>query len=198
LIKKAEARVNCRKKRKSEKIQNQGNLKLIASAFKPRNKEHRTNGFSRIHTQYFKLTDMPFIKTYIHFVFSTKKRQPLLNSADIRTQVWKHIKENARKKNIFIDHINGYNNHCHCLISLGSDQTISKIMQLIKGESSFWINKNGLCKEKFEWQDEYFAVSVSESMLDRVRNYIKRQEEHHKRKSFEEEYQEFMDKYGFG
>ena len=51
--------------------------------------------------------------------------------------------------------------------------------------------------EKFEWQDEYFAVSVSESMLNRVREYIKRQEEHHSKKTFQEEYDEFISKYGF-
>jgi type III secretory pathway component EscR len=67
---------------------------------------------------------------------------------------------------------------------LGIDQTIQKVMQLIKGESSFWINKNELTNEKFEWQDEYFAVSVSESMLDKVREYIKKQEEHHSKKHF--------------
>jgi REP element-mobilizing transposase RayT len=68
---------------------------------------------------------------------------------------------------------------------------------LIKGESSFWINKNKLTIEKFEWQDEYFAVSVSESMLDKVRDYIKNQEEHHRKKTFQEEYDEFISKYGF-
>ena len=56
-------------------------------------------------------------------------------------------------------------------------------MQLIKGESAYWINKHGLTKEKFEWQDEYFATSVSESNPNKIRNYIKNQEEHHK-KSF--------------
>jgi REP element-mobilizing transposase RayT len=70
-------------------------------------------------------------------------------------------------------------------------------MQLIKGESSYWINKNRLTKEKFEWQNEYFAVSVSESMLDKVRDYIKNQEEHHRKKTFQEEYDEFISKYGF-
>lgn len=70
-------------------------------------------------------------------------------------------------------------------------------MQLIKGESSFWINKQGLTHQKFEWQDEYFAVSVSESALDKVREYIKNQEEHHKQKSFQEEYDEFIAKYNF-
>lgn len=70
-------------------------------------------------------------------------------------------------------------------------------MLLIKGESSFWINKHGLTKEKFEWQDEYFAVSVSESQLNRVREYIKNQENHHQKKSFQNEYDEFISKYGF-
>ena len=69
--------------------------------------------------------------------------------------------------------------------SLGSDQAIQKIAQMIKGESSNWINKNQLTKEKFRWQDEYFAVSVSESHLEFVREYIKNQEEHHQKKTFQ-------------
>ena len=101
------------------------------------------------------------------------------------------------EKDIYIDYINGFSDHCHCLISLGIDQTLSKIMQLIKGESSHWINKQKLCQGLFEWQDEYFAVSVSESVLEKVRNYIKNQEEHHKHKSFQDEYDELIRKYGF-
>jgi len=135
---------------------------------------------------------MPFIKTYIHFVFSTKNREPFLHSHDLRKQVWNHIRKNAIKKNICIDFINGYSDHCHILISLGTDKTIRKVMQLIKGESSFWINKNNLCKTKFEWQEEYYAASVSHSMLNRVRNYIKNQEEHHRTKSFQKEYSELI------
>ena len=140
---------------------------------------------------------MSFVKVYIHFVWSTKNRVPLLDNVDLRINVWKHIRENAKEKGIYIDFINGHNNHCHCLVSLGADQTIQKIMQLIKGESSFWINKHNLTKQKFEWQDEYFAVSVSESVLDKVRNYIKNQEEHHKQKTFQQEYDDFINKYNF-
>ena len=147
---------------------------------------------------------MPFIRVYIHFVWSTKNRYPFLKTKEMRLKVWNHIRENAKEKGIFIDFINGYNDHCHCLVSLGVDQTIQKVMQLIKGESSFWINKQGLLAdlpsaeiEKFEWQDEYFAASVSESMLVIVRNYIKNQEEHHSKKTFQEEYDEFIRKYGF-
>lgn len=151
---------------------------------------------------------MPFIKVYIHFVWSTKNRIPFLATREIREIVWNHIRENAKEKGIHIDFINGYEEHCHCLVSLGVDQTIQKVMQLIKGESSFWINKEGILsklppalaegeKDKFQWQEEYFAVSVSESILDKVRNYIKNQEQHHSKKSFDEEYEEFITKYGF-
>jgi putative transposase len=140
---------------------------------------------------------MPFLKIYIHFVWSTKNRVPHLSSFELREKVWKHIKVNAQEKGIYIDHINGYSDHCHCLISLGADQSIQKIMHLIKGESSFWINKNKLTKEKFEWQDEYFAISVSESIVDKVRHYIKNQELHHKNKTFQEEYDEIIRKFGF-
>ena len=150
-----------------------------------------------LHLYFFEIQFMSFIKVYIHFVWSTKNREPFLDTKDIRQKVWNHIKENAKTKNIFVDYVNGYNDHCHCLVSMGVDQTIQKVMQLIKGESSFWINKENLTNKKFEWQDEYFAVSVSESMIETVRNYIKKQEEHHTKKTFDQEYKEFIDKYGF-
>lgn len=143
---------------------------------------------------------MPYIKVYIHFVWSTKNRYPFLSTLEARQLVWKHIKENASTKGIFIDYVNGFEDHCHCLISMGFNQNIQKIVQLIKGESSFWINKNShlfpcLKGKRFEWQEEYFALSVSESILNRVRNYIKNQENHHKNKTFKKEYDEIVEKY---
>jgi len=140
---------------------------------------------------------MPFVKVYIHFVWSTKNRQQTLNTPELRQKLWQHIRENAIKKEIFIDFVNGHSEHCHCLVSLGVDQTISKVMQLIKGEAAFWFNKQELTIQRLEWQDEYFAVSVSESQVEAVRNYIKNQEEHHKHKTFQQEYEEFIVKYGF-
>ena len=143
---------------------------------------------------------MPYLKIYIHFVWCTKKREPFLNTLESRQLVWKHIKENAIQKGIYIDFINGYEDHCHCLISLNINQSVDKVMQLIKGESSFWINKNrhlfpNLKGRKFEWQDEYFALSVSESVVYKVRNYIKNQEVHHKKKTFKEECDAIIEKY---
>ena len=84
------------------------------------------------------------------------------------------------------------------MISLGSDQTLEKIAQLIKGESSFWFNnKSGFNTSRLEWQDEYFAVSLGESALDNVRAYIDNQVNHHKKRTFMEEYNELINTYGF-
>ena len=116
---------------------------------------------------------------------------------EIRKKVLEHIRQNAREKGIHIDFINGYLDHVHCLISLGTDQTLEKIMQLIKGESSFWINKNKLTKTNFAWQDEYFVVSVNESTLPSVRKYIANQEEHHQKVSFNDEFEVFLKRAGF-
>ena len=108
-----------------------------------------------------------------------------------------HIKENARRKGIFLEVIGGYREHVHCLVSLGTEQTIAEIVKLLKGESSHWINQSELCREKFQWQHEYFAVSVSESIVDKVRAYIRGQEKHHSRQPFEIEFDQMIKKFGF-
>jgi len=140
---------------------------------------------------------MSWIRIWVHLVFSTKNREASLPTVEYRRKIFQHIKQNAEKKDIWLDSINGHHNHIHCLLSLGREQSISKVAQLIKGESSFWINQNRLTKGKFVWQDDYWAVSVSESHLQSVREYIRNQEEHHRTKSFTEEINEFMKKYGW-
>jgi len=139
---------------------------------------------------------MPHAKVYIHFVWTTKNRIPFLDTYDLRKNLWNHIRDNAKSKGIFIDSINGYQEHCHCLISLGIEQSMANVMRLLKGESSYWMNKNHLCKFKFEWQDEYFAHSVSESLVDKVRSYIDNQEQHHAKKTFQREYDEMIELHG--
>lgn len=134
---------------------------------------------------------MSFTNIWIHLVWTTKNRHPFLNDG-IRLDVFKHIRENAKIKGILLDHINGYSDHVHCLVKLGADQSVSKIAQMLKGESSFWINKNDLTSSKFSWQEEYYVGSVDPSKLGVVRNYIRNQEDHHKKKTFQEEYEELM------
>ena len=139
---------------------------------------------------------MSFVKIWVHVVWATKNREPILNK-EIRQSLFNHIKSYGKEKEIYIDFINGYVEHIHCLIALNADSTISKTIQLLKGESSHWANENGLLRNKLEWAKEYFAVSVSESMIDKVRDYIKNQEEHHKKISFSKEVESFIEKYKF-
>lgn len=134
---------------------------------------------------------MPYIRVWLHFVWSTKNREPIL-TRDLRTALFDHIASQARQKDIALDCFGGYMDHVHALISLGPDQTIAKIAQLLKGESSHWLNKSGMLQGHFQWQEEYYAVSVGESALQTVREYIRTQEEHHRRRSFAEEYKEFL------
>ena len=115
----------------------------------------------------------------------------------IRATVFDHIHQNGKKKGIHMDRVNGYVDHVHALFALGNNQTLAKVIQLMKGESSFWINQHHLSSPQFEWQDEYYGVSVSESNLDSLRRYIDNQEEHHRNKTFREEYEELMKETGF-
>ena len=137
-----------------------------------------------------------FVKIWIHLIFSTKNRVSLIADS-FRTKLFIHIKENAATKDIYIDFINGTDNHVHILLIMKPEQNIATLAKLIKGESSFWVNKNNLSKYKFEWQDEYIAISVSESNILKIREYIKNQHEHHRKKSFMEEYNKFIEKLGF-
>jgi putative transposase len=123
-----------------------------------------------------------------------KKQVPFL-TADVRLKTFAHIRENAKSKGIYIDRMNGNTEHLHCLFGFNADMSLSKAMQLLKAESAFWMNSQNLTSSRFEWAGECFASSVSESMLIKVRAYIDRQEEHHRKTSFTEEYAEFMRKH---
>lgn len=138
---------------------------------------------------------MSFVNIWIHTVWGTKNREPVLEKS-IRDQVRQHISDNAIVKDIYIDCINGYTDHLHSLMTLNADLSVAKQMQLIKGESSFWINKNKLVKGHFEWADEYFVVSVSEDKLQFVRDYINGQEAHHQKETFLDEYNRFLKHFG--
>jgi REP element-mobilizing transposase RayT len=170
----------------------------IATIFRSWQWERDYVGFSRNQPepQEQEREKMPYTKVMIHLIWSTKNRQPII-TPQLRVLLLQHIKENSRQKAIFIDAINCVKDHIHILVSLGTEQTIAKTVMLIKGESSFWVNKQGLLKHKFEWQDEYIALSVSQSGEEKVRMYIANQVEHHRKTLFSEEYEEFIKAYGF-
>lgn len=139
---------------------------------------------------------MSYSKIWVHAVWATKNREPVLKP-DFLKQVCTHIYSNAKEKGIYIDRINGYDEHIHVLMLLKNENSISKQMQLLKGESAFWINKIKLTKHKLEWVDKYFAASVSDSKIDAVRAYIDNQQDHHQKQSFLDEYQYFLQSLGY-
>jgi REP element-mobilizing transposase RayT len=139
---------------------------------------------------------MPHVANWLHCVWGTKRRHPYLTK-EIKNQILNHILQNAKEKKIYIDSLDGSLEHLHCLISLDPDMSLSNVMQLIKGESSHWINKQKLTDYKFEWAVDYYAASISRSHLPRVRRYIATQEEHHKIQSWPDEVNELIIEYGF-
>jgi REP element-mobilizing transposase RayT len=96
---------------------------------------------------------MSYVRIWVHCVWGTKNNVPYFTNTN-KNNIIGNIRENAREKDIYVDFINAHKEHIHCLISLNPDQAISKVMQLIKGESSFWINRNKIIKTRFEWADE--------------------------------------------
>ncbi len=140
---------------------------------------------------------MSYTKVCIHYVWSTKNREAIL-TLPYRNLLFKHIRENAFRKEIHIERLNGYVDHVHCLVWLKPNQTIDQIAKLIKGESAYWFNnQSGIKAVKLYWQTEYFAVSVCESRLPDIRAYIDNQEKHHQKKSFDDEYTEIKKVYAF-
>jgi putative transposase len=131
---------------------------------------------------------MSFVRIWVHIVFTTRNRDQIFSS-DIRRKLFAHIRENCRRKDIYLDRIGGWSDHVHLLISLGREQNIAKVAMLIKGESAHWLNAQKLLRGKFHWQDDYYAISVSESQVEAVRSYIENQEEHHKARPLEHEIQ---------
>jgi putative transposase len=137
---------------------------------------------------------MSYVRIWCHCVWSTNNWIQYLEDP-VRDKVIEHIRESASLKGIYIDHLNGYFDHLHALVSIGATQTLAGIMQNIKGESSFWINKNNLIDNRFEWQDDYWAVSVGLIEIERLRRYINGQVRHHKKVTFEDEINRFSLRY---
>jgi putative transposase len=138
---------------------------------------------------------MSYVRIWVHLVFTTKNREPYFTK-EIRDRLIDHIRTNARIKDIVVEAIGGWSEHLHLLVSLGREQSIAKIAMLIKGESAHWLNQQQFFRGKFYWQDDYFALSVSESMVEKVRTYINGQEEHHKARPFTSELEKLTELFG--
>jgi putative transposase len=137
-----------------------------------------------------------FNKIWVHIIWSTKDRLPLIDTK-IEKQLYELIKNQFIEMGCPVKNINGMPEHIHCLIRLNPQKSIADIVKQVKGSTSHFINEQNLISNKFSWQTGYAAFSISESGLNKVDEYIKNQKQHHKKKIFKQEYDEFLKLYGF-
>jgi len=135
-----------------------------------------------------------FTQIGIHFVFSTKHRQPLI-TPELQTELHNYIGGIIQHQKGIMLEIGGMADHLHVLCLLHPTSSVSDMMRLIKTNSSKWINEQQDRTTRFEWQDGYGAFSVSKSILPSVCEYIQKQEEHHRKKTFQEEFLDFLKKH---
>ncbi len=135
-----------------------------------------------------------YASLYVHIVFSTKDRQPTLR-ADLRERIWRYLGGIARREEMKAIEIGGTADHVHVLLSTAPTVAPAEAAKVLKANSSKWINESLGMPCRFEWQEGYGAFSVGCSQIDKTVAYIRSQEQHHRKKSFQEEYLGFLKKH---
>ena len=131
-------------------------------------------------------------RIWMHYTWSPKDRAPIL-SKNLLPLLLEHLKSKYLKGGeIYVDTVNGIADHIHLLVGLKPTISPSKAANLLKGESSHWINSNDFLAQKFAWQEGFGVASVSHSKVKDIREYIFNQEEHHRTMTYEEEIQRFL------
>jgi REP element-mobilizing transposase RayT len=130
-----------------------------------------------------------------HLVFSTKNREPWLR-ADIEERVWAYLGGIALQNGLKPLLIGGADDHIHMLLGIPPTIPISEALKQLKGGSSGWIKQNIAGCRGFGWQDGYAAFTLSKSQESEVKDYIRNQREHHRVRTFQEEYRAFLHRHG--
>jgi putative transposase len=136
-----------------------------------------------------------YTQIHIHGVFAVQNRKCLVTD-DWKDQLYKYITGIIQNNGHKLLIINGMPDHLHIFFGFRPSQSLSDLMQDIKGDSSRWINENRLVRGRFSWQEGYGAFSYSKSHVSRVIRYIQNQEMHHRKRSFIDEYIKMLDDFG--
>src|SRR4051812_44374076 len=132
-----------------------------------------------------------FSNLVYHIVFSTKNRQPMIQPS-FRDELEKYITGVIKAEEGALIEIGGMPDHIHIVARFRPDRSVSEMVRLIKANSSKWMNETRGLGKRFEWQTGYGAFTVSQSQVERLREYVRGQEEHHRTRSFQEEYLGFL------
>ena len=135
-------------------------------------------------------------KVLMHIIFATKHRSPFLRPHAIRGEAEAYMSTVLKGVNSPAIAVKCVEDHVHVLCSLSRTHTIAKVIEEVKKSSSKWLKTKGHAYQHFQWQNGYGAFSVSASKIDEVRRYILDQEEHHRRRTFQEEYRQFLRRHG--
>lgn len=136
-----------------------------------------------------------YCSALFHCVFSTKDRRKVID-AELQPRLWSYIGGIARENGMKALAIGGVEDHVHLLLSLSSTIAVAKAMQLVKGGSSKWVHDEFSSGRDFAWQEGYGAFSVGVSQVDETKRYIAGQAEHHRVKSYQEEFLAFLERHG--
>jgi REP element-mobilizing transposase RayT len=128
----------------------------------------------------------------MHYVWTPKDRAPLINKTLLPLLIQHYKTKYPKGGDVYVDTVNGVSDHIHLLVGQMPVISPSKVANQLKGESSHWINSNDFIQEKFAWQEGFGVFSVSHSQVERIRNYIINQQEHHRKITFDEEYSKFL------
>ena len=137
-----------------------------------------------------------FVSCLVHCVWSTKERRMLI-TPELQERLWPYLGGIARENGIKALVVGGVEDHIHTLLSIPSTLSVAKSIQLLKGNSSKWIHETFTEQECFEWQEGYGAFSVGISGVTNTIEYIQGQVEHHRKRSFQEELEGFLQRHGF-
>ena len=135
-----------------------------------------------------------YTQLHIQFVFAVQNRISLIQPS-WEEELFKYITGIVKNHKHKMIAINGMPDHIHLFVGLHPVQSISNLLQVVKGESSEWINNKGFVRGKFQWQEGYGAFSYGHSQVNQVYQYIMNQKEHHEKQTFLEEYRGLLEKF---
>ena len=131
------------------------------------------------------------VSLHIHIIFSTRGREPLIDP-DLAPRLYEYMGGVARNVGSMLVAIGGMPDHVHLLASLGRRPDVADLVRDVKSNSSRWVHESFPDRARFGWQAGYGAFTVSASQIARVKKYIARQEEHHRHRTFQQEYLAFL------
>jgi len=136
------------------------------------------------------MSDHPIVYLFVHVICGVHGREKLL-ARPVRRVLFTHMQKEGEEKGIRIIAVNGVEDHIHLLVQLMPSQNLVQVVKSIKAASSGWLNENKLLPAPFEWDESYYALSVSPSSVKQIKDYIEKQEDHHKTKTLDAELEAF-------